>query len=115
MSEILGDDPLVFIGLTCIVFGGAAFMMGQALARTWKPAWPIYPYGLGLTLFNRFLVYALFDGDGLSIMGFIVDALVICLLAHFAYRMTQAYKMVAQYPWLYERAGLLSWRDKQGG
>ncbi|MEQ8652255.1 MAG: hypothetical protein RIC87_07305 [Kiloniellales bacterium] len=115
MASILGDNPLIFIGLTCVVFGGAAFMMGQAIARTWRPYWQIFPYGLGLTLFNRFLVFALFDGDGLSIAGFLVDALVICLLALLAYRMTQAHKMVAQYPWLYERAGLLGWREKQGG
>ncbi len=114
MSAVLGDNPLVFIGLTCILFGGAAFMMGQALARSWKPVRQIFLYGLGLTLVNRFLVYALFDGDGLSIVGFVVDAIVICLLALFAYRMTQAYKMVAQYPWLYERSGVLGWREKQG-
>lgn len=115
MNGFLGEDPLVFLGLTCMVFGGAGFMMGQALARTWRPLWQLFPYGLGLTLFNRFLVYALFDGDGLSIIGFLLDAVVICLLALLAYRMTQAYKMVAQYPWLYERAGLLGWREKQGG
>lgn len=114
MSEVLGDNPLVFIGLTCIVFGGASFMMGQAVARSWRPLWQILPYGLGLTLVNRFLVYALFDGDGLSVVGFIVDAIVIWALAALAYRMTQAYKMVAQYPWLYERAGLLGWREKLG-
>ena len=112
MTEILGDDPLVFIGLTCVVFGGTAFMMGQAVARTWRPIWQIVPYGLGLTVFNRFLAYALFDSDGLSILGFLIDALVICASALLAYRMTKAYKMVAQYPWLYERSGLLGWREK---
>jgi len=30
----------------------------------------------------------------------------------YAYRLTQAHKMVAQYPWLYERAGLFAWREK---
>ena len=69
-------------------------------------------YGLGLTLFNRFLVYALFDGDVLSIVGFLVDALVICLLALLAYRITSVHRMTAQYPWLYERAGLFGWREK---
>jgi len=26
-----------------------------------------------------------------------------------------AHKMSSQYPWLYERAGLLSWRTRNGG
>jgi hypothetical protein len=26
--------------------------------------------------------------------------------------MTQARKMVKQYPWLYERSGLFSWRER---
>ncbi|GAB5471864.1 MAG: hypothetical protein Kilf2KO_48940 [Rhodospirillales bacterium] len=112
MSEILGDDPLVFIGLTCILFGGTAFMMGQAVARTWRPLWLVLPYGLLLTGFNRFLTYGLFDGDALSIAGFLVDGFVICLSAYLAYRMTRAHKMVVQYPWLFERSGLLGWREK---
>ena len=63
-------------------------------------------------LTNRFLAYALFDSDGLSILGFLLDAVVIVLIALFAYRMTRAHRMVSQYPWLYERAGLLGWREK---
>ncbi|MEO1191665.1 MAG: DUF6867 family protein [Pseudomonadota bacterium] len=112
MSSFVGDDPLVFIGLTCILFGGAAFMMGQALARTWRPIWMVVPYGLLMTVFNRFLSYGLFDGDGLSIVGFLVDGAVICCAALLAYRMTRVHKMVSQYPWLYERAGLFNWREK---
>jgi branched-chain amino acid transport system ATP-binding protein len=38
-------------------------------------------------------------------------ALVISLLA---YRITQASKMVSQYPWIYERNGLFGWKPKAG-
>ena len=31
-------------------------------------------------------------------------------LALLAYRLTLVHKMVSQYPWLYERAGLFSWK-----
>jgi hypothetical protein len=27
-----------FIGITVVLFGGCAFMMGQAIADTWRPA-----------------------------------------------------------------------------
>jgi len=120
LSAILGDDPLVFIFVTVIIFGGASFLMGQALARTWRPARQILPYGALLTLFNRFLVYALFEpGDPTLLefffdIAFIVDGIVIFGFAYAAYRMTKAAKMVAQYPWVYERAGPFAWREKRG-
>jgi branched-chain amino acid transport system ATP-binding protein len=39
---------------------------------------------------------------------------VISAFALFSYRLTKARKMVSQYPWLYERSGLLNWRAKTG-
>jgi uncharacterized protein DUF6867 len=39
---------------------------------------------------------------------------VILAIALSAHRFTLARKMVAQYPWLYERSGLLNWREKRG-
>jgi len=115
MTGLLGDDPLVFLGLTCVLFGGAGFLMGQALARNWKPLWQLGLYSVGLTIFNRFLVYALFDGDALSLPGFLLDLAVIVLIALFAYRVTRAHAMVSQYPWLYERSGLMRWRERKEG
>lgn len=102
----------VFIGLTVILFGGAAFMMGQAIAETWRPAWQNLPYGLLLAAANRFLDGALFQGPWFSLSQYLLDAVVIVGIALFAYRVTRARKMVNQYPWLYEQAGLLAWRDR---
>ena len=39
--------------LTIVLFGGAAFMMGQALARDWRPAYQAVAYGLVLTVAER--------------------------------------------------------------
>lgn len=104
----------VFILLTIIIFGGAAFMMGQAIAETWRPAWQNVPYGFLLAAFNRFLDGALFKGDWLDPWQYLLDAAVIIGIALFACRITLVRKMVTQYPWLYEPAGLLSWRDRAG-
>ena len=53
-----------FIGLTLLLFGGAALATGRALARHWRPAWQIAALrGCCSALGDRFLVYALFDGD----------------------------------------------------
>jgi hypothetical protein len=104
----------VFILLTIIIFGGAAFLMGQAIAETWRPAWQNVAYGLLLAAGNRFLDGALFGGVWLDLWQYALDALVIIGIALFAHRITLARKMVTQYPWLYEPAGLLSWRERAG-
>ena len=32
------------LALTIVMFGGGGFLMGQALADTWRPWWQILPY-----------------------------------------------------------------------
>jgi hypothetical protein len=115
MSELLGGSIGDFIGVTLVLFGGAAFMTGQALAGTWRPLWQMVPYGLLLAAADRFFSWALFEGVLLSPLGFVVDAIVIIVIGAFSYRLMLAHKMSSQYPWLYERSGLLSWRTRNGG
>lgn len=110
--DMLGSSWPVFIGLTVILFGFAAFMTGNAIAETWRPAWQIIPYGFLLGAANRFLVYALFGGDLLSISGYLVDTIVLLAIAALAFRLTRAHKLVCQYPWVYERSGIFSWKEK---
>ena len=114
------------LALTIIMFGGGGFMMGQALADTWRPWWQLIPYAALLALGNNFLGFALFDGaffiDSLfsknpqplsaALLEYLFDFVVILALAALAYRITQARRMTAQYPWLYERAGPFGWHEK---
>jgi hypothetical protein len=112
LEVILGSNLAVFIGLTVALFGLAAFLMGQALAATWRPLWTCFVYSALLAAGDRFLVYALFDGPLRSLPGYLTNWAVLAAIAVLAYRLTRVNKMVTQYPWLYERAGLLGWRDK---
>jgi len=112
MGGIIGPSLWVFIGLTVILFGGAAWMTGQALAATWRPAWHLVPYALLMSVGDNFLTFALFNGDLLSATAYFSHAVILWAIAMVAYRVTQVAKMVAQYPWLYERAGLFAWRDR---
>jgi hypothetical protein len=114
LQSLLGTSLGVFIGLTVIIIGGAAIMTGRALADGWKPAWQVVFACFGLALADRFLVYALFGGQLLSLSGFIIDFLVITALALVAHRLTLVHKMVAQYPWRYERQSLWTYRDRSG-
>lgn len=106
------QEILVFLFLTVIIFGGASFLMGQAIAETWRPIWQNIVYGMVLVLAERFLASALFKAPFLNYGAILLNAAVIIGFALLAYRLTQVRKMVNQYPWLYERNGLFSWRDK---
>jgi branched-chain amino acid transport system ATP-binding protein len=101
----------VFLGITVVLCGFAAFATGRALAGTWRPMWWTAPYCLLLGLVDRFLQWSLFDGTLLSAEAYAADVAVLIVIALFAYRVTQARRMVRQYPWLYARAGLFSWRS----
>ncbi len=113
MQTLLGTSFGVFIGLTVIITGGAAIMTGRALADGWKSPVQVVLACLGLTFANRFLVYALFGGELLSLPGFLTGLVVITALALLAHRITAVRKVVSQYPWRYERVSLFAYREKQ--
>ena len=56
---------------------------------------------------------ALFGGEILSFYGYVLVMETFFPLAALAFRVTRARKMVAQYPWLYERAGPIAWRQRK--
>ncbi len=114
------------LALTIVMFGGGGFLMGQAIAETWRPWWQVLPYGALLAFGNQFLGFALFGGSfiidslfsagakplGEAMLEYVFEAAVIVAFASFAFRLTRARKLVTQYPWLYERSGPFGWRDK---
>lgn len=112
MAELSGNSWAAFLVLTVAVMGFAAYMTGYAMAQTWKPAWHALAYALLLGAADRFLAYALFDGALLSAPGYVIDTTVLVAITLFAHRVTRVQRMVSQYPWLYRRAGLFSWRDR---
>ena len=114
MSETLGSSPAVFLGLTVVLFGFAAFLSGQALAEAWRRSWQCIAVGFGLAVAARFLAFALFDGPLLSPPAFAIAWIYLSAVALFAWRAMLARKMVRQYPWLYAPAGPLGWRRLPG-
>lgn len=119
MTEFLGVSIGVFIFGVVIAMGFAAYMTGQAIAVTWRPAWQVLVYSVLLGLASRFLVLALFYHDpifhfGEWMYGAVIDFVVMFIIAQGAYRLTLARVTVEQYPWAYERTGLFSCREKTG-
>jgi hypothetical protein len=111
----LSDDGLlVFLLLTVIIGGGAAFLAGRGLAKGWKPHWRVFFYMALLAGAVRFFHYALFDGNLLSPYYYLVTYVVLLAAASLGYRMMRTSQMVTQYRWLYERTSPLTWRPRQG-
>ena len=63
MSLFVEDNLSIFLIMTVIIGGGAAFLAGRALASKWRPFWMPVVYMLPLGLALRFFHYALFDGE----------------------------------------------------
>jgi hypothetical protein len=110
---IFGTSPFVSLGITLVLGGGCAIMTGRALALNWRPDWQLAAYGLLLAVAERFLVFALFQGELFSASGYFADALVLILIAVLAFKATRARQMVRQYPWLYRGFGPFSWRERR--
>jgi hypothetical protein len=111
---ILGTSVGVSLGMTVIFMGGCALMMGRALALGWRPVLQAVPYAALLALADRFLIYGMFDGELLSVSGYLLDMDFLLIVAALSYRATLASRMVAQYPWLYRRDGPFGWRHIKG-
>ena len=103
----------VFVGLTLFIMGTAASLTGAALAGVWRPFWQVLPAALLLGCVDRFLIYALFEGELLNFAGTLTNTLVLCGIASIAYRRTWVRQMTGQYPWLYAKTTPLTYREKQ--
>ncbi len=113
MSWLSDDGLRVFLVLTVIIGGGAAFLSGRGLARSWKPFRRVFVYMALLAAAIRFFHYALFDGALLSPYYYLVTYAVLLAAACLGFRMMRTTQMVTQYRWLYRRTSPLTWRDRR--
>jgi hypothetical protein len=121
MGVIYETSIFAFLFVTVLAGGGAAFMIGRAGAKRWKPFPQSIPYILLLGCVVRFLHWGLFAGAALeswrqaqgsllSAHYFLVDALVLLVFAGLGYRLQRASQMAQQYGWIVTRTGPFTWR-----
>jgi hypothetical protein len=103
------DYASLFLLVTVIMGGGAAFLAGRAIASTWRPWWHVAFYMLLLGAAVRFIHFALFEGTLLSPQFYAVDTLVCLVFGYLGYRATRVGQMTTQYRWINDRAGFLRW------
>ncbi|HZS63962.1 MAG TPA: hypothetical protein VFA53_05635 [Xanthobacteraceae bacterium] len=99
----------VFVLVTLILGGGAAWLTGRAIALTWRPWWQMIGYTLLLGLTVRFIHFALFQATFLSLYYYLIDTAFCFVFGSLGYAATRASQMATQYHWLHRRTGPFSW------
>ncbi len=116
MAGWLYDDApnglVHFLLLTVILGGAGAIASGRSIAATWRSFASVPVYMIILAAALRFLQYALFQGDLLSVSGFVVAFVVTLVAAAYGYRSRRAQQMTTQYSWIYAKSGPLGWVPK---
>jgi hypothetical protein len=107
------DSFGVFVLVSVILGGGAAWLAGRAIAITWRPWWQVVFYSLVLGGAIRFIHFALFDGTLVSLHYYAVDSAICLVSGLFGFRTARASQMATQYPWINAPHGPLGWRRKQ--
>lgn len=102
----------IFLLVSIILGGGAAWLSGRALARVWQSRARLVGYMLLLTFGVRFLHFALFEGHILTVHYYLVDAVVVLIFGLLGYQFQRAEQMSRQYRWIYERTSPFTWRRK---
>lgn len=114
MQGILYEEhsAWLFILVTVVMGGAAAWQMGRAIAQTWRPfaVLPIYVALLNFAV--RFIHFALFGGTLASLHFYAVDFVVLFAFATLGWRMRRAQQMRTQYSFAFEGSGPLGWRRK---
>ena len=101
-----------FVLMTVVLFGWCSYQLGKAMANTWQSISLMIFYVFLLTAFDRFLLFALFEQELLSILMFLFDFIVLSLISMTSYRITKIRYMVNQYPWKYQKTGFFSYKNK---
>lgn len=102
----------LFLLVTCLIGGWAAWMTGRAMASTWRSSVHLFAYLLILGLAVRFIHFALFGGTLLSFHYYVVDTIVVQIIGAVGYRVTRVRQMVDKYRWLNVADGPFFWKER---
>ncbi len=89
-----------FVFVTAALGGGAAFLTGRAVAKSWLGNSQLIIYVVLLTAATRFIHFALFEGTLISLWYFCVDLIVLLAFGFAGKSMTRSKQMATQYGFL---------------
>jgi hypothetical protein len=99
--------------VTLVLGGGCALLAGRAIALTWRSIWVVVAAMIPMGLAVRFVHFALFNETLLAPRTYLVETIILLIVACLSFQRTRARQMVRQYYWMYEPSGPLSWRLRQ--
>lgn len=109
MDMALTESPADFLLITLLLGGGAAYLIGRAMARTWRGLPSLAAYLVLLDCAVRFIHFALAGDTLVAPLSFLADLVILLVIGALGFRITRAGQISRQYPWLYRRTGPLSW------
>ncbi|WP_373237397.1 DUF6867 family protein [Cohaesibacter celericrescens] len=112
MSILWGNSFAAFMVVTIFLGGGAAWMSGRGIALSWRPVTQMILYMALLTAAVRFLHFALYEGELLSLQYYLINFAILLTICWLGFRFTRTNQMVRQYHWLYEKVSPLSWKER---
>jgi hypothetical protein len=98
-----------FLLITLVLGGGAAYLIGRAVALTWRSLLALAGYLIVLDAAVRFVHFALAHDALVAPVSFATDLVILAIVGGLGFRITRAGQITRQYPWLYRRTGPLSW------
>lgn len=90
----------VFVLVTVVLGGGAAWLAGRAVASMWSRGWLVLFYALLIGGAVRFIHFSLFGATFLSLHYYAVDTLIALAFGFAGFRVTRARQMARQYGFL---------------
>ncbi len=100
LYEAGANGAWIFLLLTVLLGGAAAFVTGRVIAETWRPFWQLPVYILLIACAVRFFHFALFEEKLLSVRNLVVDVLVLIVAGTAGHWLARGRQMAEQYGWL---------------
>ncbi len=115
MQGLLYDETsfAVFILVTGLIGGWAAWMTGRSIALSWRSFPLVIAYLLPLAAAVRFIHFALFSSTLLSIHLYIVDYIILLAVAFISFRYYKTQLMVRQYYWIIDKSSPIRWKEQK--
>ncbi len=90
----------VFLVVTLVMGGTAAFVSGRVVAASWQPYWLVPLYMAMLAAAVRFIHFAIFEEVLLAPQNYLVDLVALIAIATTGFHLMRARQMAEQYGWL---------------
>ncbi len=104
----------VFLFMTIVLGGAAAWATGRALAKTWRPYGQVLIYMIPLAAAIIFLHHARFGEILFTLHYYVVTYIIVAVAASIGFRRMRVQQMLMQYSFAMGPAGPFGWQAKNG-